>query len=87
MKTKKIPQRRCAGCGEQKPKGELVRVVRTPEGKVVLDQTGKQNGRGVYLCPQNACLLKAKKMKRLERNLDCAIPAEVWEKLEQELAP
>lgn len=87
MKTKKIPLRRCAGCGEQKPKGELVRVVRTPEGQIVLDETGKQNGRGVYLCPQSACLAKAKKMKRLERNLDCAIPDSIWDRLEQEMAP
>ena len=87
MKTKKIPLRRCAGCGEQKPKGDLVRVVRTPEGRIVLDETGKQNGRGVYLCPASTCFSKARKMKRLERSLDCAIPDEVWDRLEKELVP
>ncbi len=82
MAEKKVPLRRCAGCNEQKTKKELVRVVRTPEGNIVLDETGKQNGRGVYLCPKKACLLKAKKAKRLERQLDLAIPEEIWAELE-----
>lgn len=85
MTVKKVPLRRCAGCNEQKSKKEFVRVVRTPEGNIVLDETGKQNGRGVYLCPKKACLQKAKKAKRLERNLDTAIPEEIWSALEERL--
>ena len=82
MTVKKIPLRRCAGCSEQKSKKELVRVVRTPEGTILVDGTGKANGRGVYLCPQKSCLAKARKAKRLEKNLDTAIPDEVWTLLE-----
>lgn len=82
-KPKKIPLRRCAGCGEQKEKRALVRVVRTPEGSVILDQTGKANGRGVYLCPDPACLAKAKKTKRLERGLELPVPEELWQALEE----
>ena len=61
MKQKKIPMRTCTGCGEQKPKKELVRVVRSPEGEISLDTTGKKPGRGAYICPNAACLAKAKK--------------------------
>ena len=86
MTPRKIPLRRCAGCGEQKEKRALVRVVRTPEGQVILDPTGKANGRGVYLCPDRACLLKARKAKRLERSLETSIPEEVYQRLEQEMA-
>lgn len=85
MTVKKVPLRRCAGCNEQKMKKEFVRVVRTPEGEIILDETGKANGRGVYLCPKKSCLQKAKKAKRLERNLDVAIPAEIWDALEEKL--
>ena len=83
MTAKKIPLRRCAGCGEQKEKRALVRVVRTPEGEIELAGTGKVNGRGVYLCPDPACLKKAQKARRLERSLDTAIPEEIWRKLEE----
>ena len=83
MTPKKIPLRTCAGCGEQKEKRALVRVVRTPEGQVVLDATGKVNGRGVYLCPDPACLAKAKKAKRVERSLEVPVPEEVWLRLEE----
>ena len=82
MAVKKVPLRRCAGCNEQKPKKEFVRVVRTPEGEIRLDPAGKMNGRGVYLCPNAACLKKARKAKRLERSLEVEIPNEVWESLE-----
>ena len=82
MTPKKIPLRRCAGCGEQKEKRALVRVVRTPEGAVVVDATGKLNGRGIYLCPDPACLAKAKKAKRIERGLDVPVPEEIWTQLE-----
>ncbi len=85
MTTKKIPLRRCAGCNEQKSKKEFVRVVRTPEGQIILDDTGKANGRGVYLCPDVKCLQKAKKAKRLEKSLDVAIPEEIWKSLEERL--
>jgi predicted RNA-binding protein YlxR (DUF448 family) len=85
MAEKKVPLRRCAGCNEQKTKKEFVRVVRTPEGNIVLDETGKQNGRGVYLCPKKACLQKAKKAKRLERNLEVSIPEEIWAELEEKM--
>ena len=77
MKQKKIPMRTCTGCGEQKPKKELVRVVRSPEGEISLDTTGKKPGRGAYICPNAACLAKAKKAKRLERVFACAIPENV----------
>ncbi|MBE6712404.1 MAG: YlxR family protein [Ruminococcaceae bacterium] len=85
MAEKKVPLRRCAGCNEQKSKKEFVRVVRTPEGEILLDESGKANGRGVYLCPKKACLQKARKAKRLERNLDVAIPDEIWAQLEAKL--
>lgn len=82
---KKIPLRKCSGCGEMKPKKELIRVVRSPEGEISLDTTGRKPGRGAYVCPATACLQKAQKAKRLERAFACAIPSEVYEALEQEL--
>lgn len=85
MKQKKIPQRRCNGCGAQKPKKELVRVVRSPEGEISLDMHGKKPGRGAYVCPDLACLQKARKAKRLERVLECEIPAAVYTELEAAL--
>ena len=86
MKQKKIPMRRCTGCGEQKPKKELVRVVKTPDGEILLDLTGKMSGRGAYICHDPACLKKARRSRRIERNLDCEIPEEIYDKMEQELA-
>lgn len=82
---KKLPLRMCAGCAEHKPKKELVRVVRTPEGEVVLDLTGKRSGRGAYVCPKPECLKKARKAKRFERALGCAIPDEVYERMDIEM--
>ena len=84
-KKKKIPQRRCVGCGETKDKKELVRVVRTPEGEVCLDLTGKKSGRGAYVCHSAACLRKARKSKRIEQNLEVGIPEELYDKLEAQL--
>ena len=84
---KKIPMRRCVGCMEQRPKRELIRVVRNPEGEISLDTTGKKSGRGAYLCPDPACLAKARKARRLERALECEIPDEVYERIEKELQP
>ncbi len=85
MAEKKLPLRRCAGCSEQRTKKEFVRVVRTPEGEIILDETGKANGRGVYLCPKKTCLQKARKAKRLEKSLNLAIPEEIWNALEEKL--
>ena len=68
MQTKKIPVRMCSGCGEHFPKKELVRVVRSPEGELSMDLTGRKPGRGAYLCPKVECLRKARKAKRLETN-------------------
>jgi len=85
MPTRRIPMRKCTGCNEMKPKKELVRVVRSPEGEVSLDLVGKKPGRGAYVCRDAECLVKARKAKRLERAFSCEIPAEVYEKMEEEL--
>jgi predicted RNA-binding protein YlxR (DUF448 family) len=85
MKQKKLPERMCAGCQARKAKKELIRVVRSPEGEISLDLTGKKSGRGVYICPAAECLKKARKARRLERALECAIPDEIYERLEEEL--
>lgn len=82
---KKMPVRMCSGCSEHKPKKELIRVVRTPEGEILLDLTGKKSGRGAYLCPNLDCLKKARRAKRLERALDCQIPEAVYDRLEAEM--
>ena len=78
---KKIPIRQCLGCRESKPKKELIRVVRSPEGEISLDFRGKANGRGAYVCPNPACLRKAIKAKALERALETQIPEEIYEQL------
>lgn len=85
MQTKHFPVRMCTGCGEQKQKRELIRVVKSPEGEVLLDLTGKKSGRGAYVCPNVECLQKARKQKRLERALSCQIPPEVYDRMEEEL--
>ena len=82
---KKIPQRQCMGCRERKAKRELIRVVRTTEGTVCLDFSGKLNGRGAYLCQNPECLQKAQKSKALERSLEVPIPDEVYERLTKEM--
>lgn len=82
---KKIPMRQCLGCREAKPKRELIRVVRSPEGAVSLDFKGKASGRGAYICPDPNCLNKAIKSKALERALSSQIPAEIYEKLKEQL--
>ena len=84
-KAKKLPRRHCAGCGEEKNKLELLRIVRTPEGEILLDDTGKKAGRGAYLCRDVACLRKAQKAKRVEHALKCRIPDEIYEALALEL--
>lgn len=85
QKVKKIPMRRCVGCNGQRPKRELVRVVRSPQGEVSLDLTGKKPGRGAYLCPSAACLAKARKAKRIERAFEVTIPDGVYERLTEEI--
>ena len=82
---KKIPQRQCMGCRERKAKRELIRVVRTTEGTVSLDFSGKLNGRGSYLCPDMNCLMKARKARSLERSLEVPIPEEVYDRLQKEM--
>lgn len=86
MKKRKIPLRVCAGCQEQKNKKDMIRVVRTPEGAVEIDKTGKKSGRGVYICPQTECLEKAYKEHRLERSLKTKVSDEIYEALRQELS-
>ena len=83
---KKIPLRQCVGCSERKPKGELLRVVRTPEGEIVLDKTGRKNGRGVYVCSSVKCFNKARKSGRISTHLECEIPDEIYAALEAEIA-
>ncbi|MGM9647278.1 MAG: RNase P modulator RnpM [Eubacteriales bacterium] len=85
-KLRKQPERRCLGCMESFPKKDLIRVVRTPEGNVELDFVGKKSGRGAYICKNSACFKKARKAGRFERNLECAIPDEVYDRLEVELS-
>ena len=82
---KKIPMRQCVGCREMKPKKELIRVVRSPEGAVSLDFGGKMNGRGAYLCPDPECLKKALRSKALDRSLEVTIPEDVYHRLEKEM--
>ena len=86
MQQKKVPMRMCTGCGEMKPKKELVRIVRNAAGEISLDMTGKKPGRGAYVCKDPLCLKKAKKAKRLERAFGSAVPEEVFARLEEELA-
>lgn len=82
--NKKIPLRQCVGCNEMKSKKEMLRVLKTAEGEVVLDTTGKMNGRGAYLCKNAECLKKAMKHKGIERSLKMQIEKSVYEKLEKE---
>ena len=82
---KKIPMRQCLGCREMKPKRELIRVVRSPEGEISLDFKGKAPGRGAYICPAPACLKQAIQAKALERAFSTQIPEAVYEKLNEEM--
>ena len=82
---KKIPQRTCMACQEKKDKRELVRVVRSPEGDISVDMTGKKPGRGAYICPNLECLNKVIKSKRLERSLETTISQEIYESLKEQL--
>ncbi len=85
MAEKKIPLRKCVGCNEMKPKKELIRVVKSPEGDVSIDLIGKKSGRGAYICHSKECFLKAKKQKRFEKTLGTEIPESVYEIMLKEL--
>ena len=82
--AKKIPMRQCIGCGEMKSKKDMMRVLKTAEDEIVLDVTGKKNGRGAYLCVSGECLHKARKNKGLERSFKMNIPSAVYDNLEKE---
>ena len=84
MANKKIPMRQCIGCGEMKPKKEMLRIIKTAEEEILLDTTGRKNGRGAYICPDSECLKKAVKGKGLERSFKMAIPKDVYEMLTKE---
>ncbi|MBE6904462.1 MAG: YlxR family protein [Ruminococcaceae bacterium] len=86
MKLKKIPLRHCMGCNEEKPKNELIRVVRSPEGEISIDLSGKKSGRGAYICKDIQCLQKAIKSKRIDRSLSCTIDNEIYQRMEAELS-
>lgn len=84
-KVKKTPERKCMGCMQTFPKKDLVRIVRTPEGNVEMDLTGKKSGRGAYICKSEACLKKAIKSKRIQTNLEVEISEELIEALSKEI--
>ncbi|MDE6777091.1 MAG: YlxR family protein [Oscillospiraceae bacterium] len=86
MMQKKIPMRMCIGCGENKPKKELIRIVKSPDGEISLDTTGKKSGRGAYICQNQACLNQAMKHHRLEKNFSCNISAEIYEVMQNALS-
>lgn len=85
MSMKKVPLRQCIGCGEMKSKKEMIRVIKTADEEILLDATGRKNGRGAYLCPSIECMKKAVKSKGLERSFKMAIPKEVYDALEKEM--
>ena len=85
MSMKKVPLRQCIGCQEMKSKKEMIRVIKTAEDEIMLDATGRKNGRGAYLCPSMECFKKAVKSKGVERSFKMAIPKEVYETLEKEM--
>lgn len=83
--AKQIPLRQCVGCREMKPKTELARVIKTPEDEICLDKTGRKNGRGAYICLNQACLEKAKKSKALDRSFKTEIPEEIYQTIAEEM--
>ena len=85
MKTKKIPMRMCLGCGEMKPKRELIRVVKSKEGDISLDLTGKKSGRGAYICKSVECFEKVRKARKFERSFSCMISEDIYNSMEGEL--
>lgn len=85
MQAKKKPARQCIGCRESRDKKELIRVVKTPEGSIELDRTGRLNGRGAYLCEKEECFRKARKSNALSRSFKMAVPEEIYDELERQL--
>ena len=85
MKQKKIPMRRCNGCNEQKPKNQLIRIVKSPDDEISLDLTGKASGRGAYICNDIECLRKARKSRRIDRTFEMTIPENVYDSLEEQI--
>lgn len=85
QKQRKIPQRQCVGCRTMKDKKALVRIVKTPEGEICVDTTGKKSGRGAYICPDQTCLQKAMKAKALERAFETAIEPEIYAALQAQI--
>ena len=85
QRPRKIPERQCLGCNAHKPKRELLRVVKTPEGEILLDFTGKKSGRGAYICRDVKCLRRARKSRRIENSLQVSIPEQVYDNMEREL--
>ena len=83
--VKKIPQRQCIGCNEMKDKKQLIRILKTQDEQIIIDTTGKKNGRGAYICPDAACLKKARKSRGLERAFKMAVDASVYDELEKEM--
>ena len=83
---KRVPLRKCTGCGEKFKKLDLIRVVRTPQGGVEIDRTGKMAGRGAYICRDVECFKRSRKARRLEANLECKIPEEIYDAIEAEIA-
>ncbi len=86
MKQKKLPMRMCLGCGEMKPKKELIRVVKNKEGQIALDLTGRMSGRGAYICKDKECFRKARKAGRFEKSFECRIEPEIFDSMEAELS-
>jgi predicted RNA-binding protein YlxR (DUF448 family) len=86
MKARKVPMRRCVGCMESKPKKELIRIVSDPQGGLMLDSTGKANGRGVYLCPDRECIEKARKKRAINRGLNREVDQQQLDKIFEELS-
>ena len=86
MSVKKVPMRQCTGCREMKNKKDMIRVIKTSEGEICIDATGRKNGRGAYICPKKECLQMAIKNHGLERSLKAAIPQEVYQQLEEEMS-
>lgn len=85
MQARKKPHRQCVGCRESREKGELVRIVRTPEGEFCIDRTGRRNGRGAYLCDSMECLARARKANALNRSFRTSVPEDVYDELERQL--
>ena len=85
QKKRKVPLRKCLGCNEMKPKKELIRIVRSPEGKVDIDKVGKAPGRGCYICPNLKCLEAAIKAKRVENALEAPADEDMFNKLREQL--